>query len=82
MSKKVKVILNYKAVSEQLLKGAGTVAFMQKLAGNALQRLGDGYSVNTYEGVKRTNVEVLAETPEAIAEQYESNTILKAVWSK
>ena len=79
---KIKIVLNTTQVSVQLLKGAATVAFLEKIANQALQRLGSGYNVNTYEGQKRTNVEVLAETREAYAENLSDNTILKAVWSK
>lgn len=52
---------------------------MEHLAYDALGRLGDGYSVNTYHGRNRVNVEVTADTYEAAKENMEYNTILKAV---
>lgn len=79
---RLKIVLNMPAVSAFLLKGEGTRALLEQKANAALQRLGDGYSVNTYTGRNRVNVEVKAETARAYYENLSGNTIIKAVWSK
>ena len=43
------------------------------------KRAGTGYSVSVFTGVNRVNASVLTETPEAMRENLENNTLLKAV---
>ena len=42
-------------------------------------RAGDGYEVTTYTGRNRANASVHAETYEARKDNYENNTLLKAL---
>ena len=42
-------------------------------------RAGDGYIVTTYVGKNRVNASVMADTYEARQDNYENNTLLKAL---
>jgi hypothetical protein len=76
---KVKFELNRAGVRD-LLKSKEMMDICAEYANNALGRLGDGYSVNTYTGQNRVNAEVLAESFAAKRENSKSNTIIKAVF--
>lgn len=43
------------------------------------QRAGDGYELSVYKGRNRVNASVHAETDEALHDNYENNTLLKAL---
>ena len=64
---------------EAFLKSPEMVSVCESYAKNALSKLGDGYSVNTYIGRHRCNAEVVAETYAARKENSQNNTILKAL---
>lgn len=78
---KVEITLNSAGVKE-LLKSEEIKAVCKEYADRAVQKLGDGYSANTYDGKTRVNAEVVADSRQARAENAKSNTILKAVLSK
>lgn len=77
--KVTKVELNRSEVSKQILKGAGTTSFIEKLARDMQNRCGDGYATETYQGRRRVNVSVKAETREAYRDNMDNNTLLKAM---
>lgn len=78
MSKKFDFELNKKGVRE-LLRSQGAMDVCCKYADRALKKLGDGHEVTTRVGVNRVNAEVRATTFKARKENYDENTILKAV---
>ena len=63
----------------ELLRSAEAQAVCESYADAALDRLGDGFSRNTRVGKNRVNVEVKADTPEAVRRNLKENAILKAV---
>lgn len=75
--------MNVELVSEgivELLKSPEMLNVCEGYANNALQKLGAGYTSDSYaKGKSRVNVSVRAESRKAIAENSEHNTILKAV---
>lgn len=75
---KVVVELNSEGVRE-LLRSSEMMSICQKHAQNAVNRLGSGYSVNTMVGRNRVNAEVTADTREARIDNFENNSILKAI---
>lgn len=77
---RIKVVLNRAAVRE-MLKSPEMEAICKERAVAALQSLGDGYTVNTFQGKNRVNAEIAAESFQARKENMENNTILKALMS-
>lgn len=77
--KVTKVELNRSEVSKQILKGAGTTSFIQKLAKDMQSRCGEGYETSTFKGRRRVNVSVGAGTKEAYLDNMDNNTLLKAM---
>lgn len=77
---KVKVVLNRSAVRE-MLKSPEMEDICRDRASAAIQSLGDGYTVNTFQGKNRVNAEIAAESFQARKENMENNTILKALMS-
>ena len=75
---KVEFELNTAGVRE-LMKSSEMQAVCEKYAGSALSRLGEGYSMNTFQGRNRVNVEISADTYKARKDNLQNNTILKAV---
>ncbi len=81
-SKKVKIELNDAGI-QALLKGEEVQELLNEIANEGIASLGDGYSKNERVVGRRRIVEVVAETPEAIRDCYENNTltkVFKAVW--
>lgn len=78
MPKKVKVELNSQGVRE-LLQSNEMMDICTEYANLGRSRLGDGYVVTNYRGKNRVNASIMAETPEAIKENLEKNTLLKAL---
>lgn len=78
MSQKVKFELNREGVAE-LMKSPEMMEICKGYADDALSRLGDGYEVSTYTGKTRVNASVKAVSYKARKDQYENNTILKAL---
>lgn len=75
---KVVVKLNRAGVRE-LLRGEEMQQGLNGLAFSAQSRLGDGYGVQYFVGKNRAIAEVNATSPQAIRENSENNTILKAL---
>lgn len=75
----VKVELNSEGV-RALLKSPEMLAICEEYAKNAVAKLGEGYEVSTYTGKNRVNASVVATSREAIKENSENNTVLKAVY--
>ena len=78
MNKKVKVVLNRSGV-RSLLKSQAMMNECVKHARNVLEMCGDGYSMDTMVGKNRVNAMVYADSHEAIKDNSENNTLLKAV---
>jgi len=75
---KVQVELNSDGVKE-LLRSPEMAAICKEHAKAIANRAGSGYSVTTYTGSTRVNASVITETTEAIRDNLENNTLLKAV---
>lgn len=74
---KVKFKLNRAGVRD-LLRSQEALNICQDYAQQIQSRAGDGYEVTTYTGANRVNASVHAATQEAIRDNYEHNTLLKA----
>lgn len=75
---KGKFVLNRAGVAE-LMKSAPMQAECQRYANAVMARAGEGYEVTTYVGKNRANASVMATTYEARKDNYEHNTLLKAL---
>ena len=75
---KVKFELNRAGVRE-LLRSPEAASVCRSYAENVKGRAGEGYEVTTYTGRKRANASVHAETYEARKDNYDNNTLLKAL---
>jgi len=73
-----KVTLNTSQVSA-LLKSVEMKEICRKLGSDILERAGDGYEMDTYNGKKRVNAMVWASTYKAKVDNLENNTLLKAM---
>lgn len=78
---KVRVRLISKGV-RSLLQSQEMMNICTHLAYQAQSRLGDGYEVTYMTGKTRVNASIGAKTAKAIKENYENNTILKALGGK
>lgn len=74
----LKVTLNRSGV-RSLLQSQEMMDICKSYAFSAQSKLGDGYSVTYQTGKNRVNAEVAAITTEAIRENAQNNTILKAL---
>lgn len=75
---KVEVKLNSAGVRE-LLKSQEMMNICEKRANAALGKLGDGHVVTTMVGKTRVNAEIAAESYEAMRDNLNNNSILKAL---
>ena len=75
---KVDFQLNRAGVRE-LLQSAEMMNICRTYADRIQSRAGDGDEVTTYKGRNRVNASVHAATVEARKENYENNTLLKAL---
>lgn len=75
---KVEVELNSEGVRD-LLRSPEMAAICKSHAMEIARRTGSGYSVSVFTGVNRVNASVMTETSEAVRENLENNTLLKAV---
>lgn len=75
---KLKIKLNTSGVRE-LLKSSEIKSTVDECANNAVGKLGDGYEVQSRSYPERSGAVVKAVTHEAMKENAENNTILKAV---
>lgn len=76
---KVQFKLNRDGVRE-LLRSNGTANACRDQANKIAERCGPGYEVSIYKGTTRANASVMAVTEEAIRENYENNTLEKALY--
>lgn len=74
----VTVELNYEGVRE-LLRSSEMAEICKELADGIAAQCGEGYEVTVYTGANRVNASVAAVTKEAIEDNYENNTLLRAV---
>lgn len=70
--------LNRAGVRE-LLRSGEMASICREHANKVKNAAGDGYEVTTYTGRNRVNASVHAETYEARKDNYENNTLLKAL---
>lgn len=63
----------------ELLKSEEMAEVCESYARDIQGRAGDGYDVSVYQGKNRVNASVKAETDEALHDNYENNTLLKAL---
>ena len=75
---KVKFELDRAGVRE-LLRSPEAASVCRSYAENVKGRAGEGYEVTTYTGRNRANASVHAETYEARKDNYNNNTLLKAL---
>ncbi len=75
---KMEFKLNRKGVAD-LMKSKEMQAILKEYATGIKNRCGEGYEQDVYIGKNRANAMVSAETYQAIADNLENNTILKAV---
>lgn len=75
---KVTIKLNSAGV-RKLLRSDEMKAGLNKLAFSAQSRLGDGYEASYYTAKTRAMAKVTAVSPEAIRENEQTNSILKAL---
>lgn len=75
---KVKFELNREGV-RQLLTSPEMLEVCREHAEATANAAGVGYEVSTHVGRNRVNASVMAETQEARADNYENNTLLKAL---
>ena len=76
---KVEFKLNQAGV-RQLLKSDGARSVCEEHAKRIQSRCGDGYEISAYTGKTRVNVSVGAVTAEARQENFENNTLEKALY--
>lgn len=74
---KVKFKLNRAGVRE-LMQSPEARSVVESYAHQIQGRAGNGYEVSTYVGKTRVNASVFAATPEALQDNYDNNTLLKA----
>lgn len=75
---KVKVKLNRDGVRE-LLQSQEMMSICKDYADRALDQLGAGYEVTTMVGKTRVNAEIAAVSYQAMRENLQNNSILKAL---
>ena len=78
MSKGIKFKLNRAGVKE-VLQSPEMLGICTEYAGQILSRAGEGYDISTYTGKSRVNASVYASTYEARKDNYDNNTLLKAL---
>lgn len=79
MSKTIyKFKLDRKGVRE-LLQSEWAMEVVESKANEVLSRVGDGYEVDTFTGKKRVNASVRTKTLQAVMDNAEHNTLLKAL---
>lgn len=75
---KVEIKLNIAGLRE-LRRSKEVQALLEEQANAALRRLGNGYESSTHVGKGRANVSIAATSEEAIRENEQNNTVLKAL---
>ena len=74
----IKVELNHTAVGE-LLKSSEMQELVKSYADEIAKRAGEGYTSDTYNAGSRVIASAYTETEEAIEDNLENNTLLKAM---
>ena len=74
----IKVELNHTAVGE-LLKSSEMQELVKSYADEIAKRAGDGYASDTYNAGSRVIASAYTETEEAMEDNLENNTLLKAM---
>lgn len=74
----VKIVLNREGI-RSMLRSDEMLRICEEKAEDAVKKLGPGYEVSTHVGQNRVNASIAAVTSEAIQENLENNTILKAL---
>lgn len=82
MSNKIKFVLNRDGV-KQLLQSNEIVNMMKDCANNGINNVAslDDYEIETYMGKKRANVSISAKTKKGEMDNFNNNTLLKALGS-
>lgn len=75
---KVRIELNYAGVGE-LLHSKEIAGAVKEVADQVAARAGEGYATDTYQAGTRVIASVYTETVEAMKNNLENNTLLKAV---
>ena len=70
--------LNSKGVRD-LLRSEDMQKILEEHADDIIQKLDTGYEKDTFIGENRANASVWTKTPEAVRDNSENNTLLKAV---
>jgi len=70
--------LNYRGVAE-LMKSPEMVTILKEKAKGIQERAGNGYETSSYVGKNRANVSVKTKTRQAIRDNNQNNTLLKAM---
>lgn len=78
---KVEVKIDSKGARD-LMRSEEVMQLCESYANDAMSKLGNGYLLTSYIGKNRLNVSIKAMTREARRDQYENNTILKAIGGK
>ena len=73
-----RIELNYAGVGE-LLKSQEIADTVKEVAEQVAARAGDGYATDVYQAGTRVIASVYTETEEAMKDNLENNTLLKAV---
>ena len=74
----IKVELNHEAVGE-LLKSSEMQELIKSYADEIAKRAGEGYESDTYNAGSRVIASAYTETEEAMEDNLENNTLLKAM---
>ena len=74
----MKIVLNSAGVRE-MLQSAEIQAVLRERANEIAARAGDGYTTDVFAGKTRANASVFANTPEAIRDNLNNDTLLKAL---
>ena len=74
----MKFELNTSGVAD-LMKSAEMKAVLAREAEKVKNRAGDGYGYEVKTGQKRAYANIYPDTPEAVNDNYENNTLLKAL---
>lgn len=75
---KLEFVLNRAGV-KQLLKSQEMQEVCESYAEEVASKCGDGYEVDTYVGKNRANASVRTVTAEAVRDNFENNTLEKAL---
>ena len=79
MAKKWKVWIDQKSVANEILKSNATEELVRQTANEIRDRCGDGYDTTVVVGRNRITANVYPVTFEAMRDNSENNTLLKAV---